>query len=267
MMDERYMPLALDYIEGNLSSEAEAELREHISAGLIDEQELRELALVYGKLPEKPVQVPTERMRSRFYTVLAQEQQQQKKKSFSARLAHWWGNFSSSLTPGQLAYGVTLLLLGVGLGYWLRPTEKYEDQLSQLSHEVIQMRELMMLSMLEQSSPTERLKAVNMGYEMEEADAKVINALLHTLNHDSNVNVRLAAVEALRQHAQQPMVRQGLIESIEKQNSPIVQIALADLMVELQEKQAVEPMKKLLEKESMDESVRQKLQKSIHTLI
>lgn len=47
----------------------------------------------------------------------------------------------------------------------------------------------------------------------------------------------------------------------------MVQIALADLMAELQEKEAVEPMKKLLQEESMDEAVRQKIERSIDVLI
>ena len=267
MMDEKYMPLALDYIEGKLSPQGQEELEGYIAAGVVDEQELKELAFMYGKLPEKTVEVPSDRMRNRFYGALAAEQQKSAGPDFSEQLANWWQVLSFGNLWGQLAYGILLLVLGIGVGYWLRPTERYENQLSELSNEVQQMRELMILSMLEQSSPTERLKAVNMGFDLPEADARVINALLNTLNHDPNVNVRLAAVEALRQHAGQPTVRQGLIESINKQNSPIVQIALADLMVELQEKKAVEPMKKLLEEDSMDEAVRQKIEKSIDILI
>ena len=220
-----------------------------------------------GKLPNKPVEVPTDRMRSRFYGALAIEQHKVSSPGIWERFSRRWKAFTAGHLLGQLAYGTLLLLVGIGVGYSLRPEEKYEHQLSELSNEVQQMRELMILSMLEQSSPTERLKAVNMGYELPEADAKVINALLNTLNHDPNVNVRLAAVEALRKHAGEPMVRQGLIESIEKQNSAIVQIALADLMVDLQEKKAVEPMKKLLQEETMNAAVREKLEKSIHILI
>lgn len=267
MMDEKYMPLAVDYIEGKLSLEEEAELQGYIAAGLIDKQELQELASLYGKLPEHTFEVPTERMRNRFYATLAEEQQKAAKPGVWQQMGSWWKRFLYSIQSGQLAFGILLLLIGVGLGYWLRPSENHENQLIQLTNDVQQMRELMIISMLEQSSPTERLRAVNMGYDLPEADAKVINALLHTLNHDTNVNVRLAAVEALRQHAGQPMVRQGLIEAIEKQESAIVQIALADLMVDLQEKEAVEPIKKLLRQESMDETVRQKLEESIHTLI
>lgn len=267
MMDEKYMPLALDFIEGRLDAEGEKALQQGIAAGHIDEQELRELALLYGKMPVIPVAVPSERMRNRFREALAAEQEKLAEPSFKDKLSAWWQAAWMNPLAGQLTFGLLLLLFGIGIGYLLRPTQQYEQQLTQLSTEVQQMRELMILSMLEQSSPTERLKAVNMGYELHAADSRVIEALLKTLVADPNINVRLAAVEALQQHASQPLVRQGLIEAIGYQDSPIVQIALADLMVELQEKGAVEPMKKLLEEQQVHENVRQKIENSIHILI
>ena len=266
MMDEKYMSLALDYVEGRLDEQGKAELSRLVAAGEIDQQELNELALFYGKLSEEPIEAPSEKMRNRFYTALVAEQAEATRPGLWQQLAQWWQALSFQPNP-RWAYVVILLLLGIGLGYQLRPVEPYQEQLSSLSNEVQQMRQVVILSMLEQQSPTERLKAVNMGYELAEADAKVIEALLHTLNNDPNVNVRLAAVEALRQHAAQSAVRQGLVQSINQQNSPMVQIALADLMVELQEKEAVEPMKQLLEAPSVNEAVKEKLQKSIHVLI
>lgn len=266
MMDEKYMPLALDFVEGRLSEQEKEELARLVAAGEISNTELEELALFYGTLPENPVEVPSEKMRNRFYSSLAAEQKKTARPGLWQQLSRWWESRSFSLHP-QWAYAVLLLLLGIGIGYQLRPEEPYQEQLSSLSKEVQQMREVVILTMLEQPSPGERLKAVNMGYELPEADAKVIDALLHTLNNDPNVNVRLAAVEALRQHAAQSSVRQGLIRSINQQESPMVQIALADLMVELQEKEAVGPMKQLLEEPSVNKAVKEKLQNSIHVLI
>jgi hypothetical protein len=267
MMDEKYMPLALDFIEGRLDEKGAAEVQRCIAAGEMDETELKELAALYGKLLPAPIAVPGERMRNRFLDVLAAEQASQTRPSLADRLQEWWQQISFSSFAGQWSLAIGMLLLGIGAGYWLRPEPAYEQQLSQLSTEVQQMRELMMLTMLEQSSPTDRLKAVNMGYELSNADNRVIEALLQTLVSDPNVNVRLAAVEALRMHANQPMVREGLVQAIGQQDAPIVQVAMADLMVELQEKRAVEPMQRLLKEQPLDETVREKLEKSIHILI
>lgn len=267
MIDERYMPLALAYVEGQLSPEEEVELKLLLAGGEIDEKELQELALFYGKLPApEAVEVPSEKMRNRFYESLAREQKKAARPGLPQQLAAWWQSLEWG-SEARWALSFCMLLLGIGIGYLLRPVAPYEQQLSQLSTEVQQMRETVILSMLEQSSPTDRLKAVNMGNELQQADERVIEALLRTLNRDPNINVRLAAVEALRTHADKPLVREGLLASINRQESALVQIALADLMVELQEKEAVEPMKKLLQEQGVNEAVRQKIENSIHILI
>jgi len=91
--------------------------------------------------------------------------------------------------------------------------------------------------------------------------------LLQTLNHDPSVNVRLAAIEALYEHAAHPTARQGLVQSIGQQDSPLVQLALADIMVAMQEKNAVQPLRKLLAKENLNEAVKVRIKQSIQVLI
>ena len=78
-----------------------------------------------------------------------------------------------------------------------------------------------MLNMLEKESTSERLKAVNLTQGMDNASEKVVEALLQTLNNDPNVNVRLSALEALFPYASNPKVREGLIQSISQQESPL----------------------------------------------
>ncbi|MEQ8532682.1 MAG: HEAT repeat domain-containing protein, partial [Imperialibacter sp.] len=87
-----------------------------------------------------------------------------------------------------------------------------------------------------------------------------------TLNTDENVNVRMVTVEALARFGRYPEVRQALVSSISKQSSPMVQIALAEAMVALNEKGAVEALKGLLEKDDLNDIVRQKVQQSIEVL-
>ena len=74
-------------------------------------------------------------------------------------------------------------------------SQGFDQQIDALSQQVTELQEMMMLSMLEKGSATERLKAVGLTREMDEASKKVTNALIETLNHDENVNVRLAALD------------------------------------------------------------------------
>jgi hypothetical protein len=136
-----------------------------------------------------------------------------------------------------------------------------------LSQQVSDLQEMMMLSLLEKGSATERLKAVNLTQEMDEASIKVTNALIQTLNQDENVNVRLAALEALKPYATDSSVREALIRSIGRQESPLVQISLAELMVALQEKSAVKEFEKIVESDNTPPEVRSKIRESMKVLI
>ena len=97
----------------------------------------------------------------------------------------------------------------------------------------------MVLTLLDQPSANKRLQAVNEVNKLSSVTKTITKALFSTLNNDTNVNVRLSAIEALANYTEIPEVREGLIASIMNQKSPMVQIALADLMVKLQEKKAV----------------------------
>jgi len=87
------------------------------------------------------------------------------------------------------------------------------------------------------------------------------------LNTDTNVNVRLAAVTSLSKYVDNPKVREGLILSITKQESPLVQIALAELMVTLKEQKSIDSMETLLQKPDINSAVKQKLEESIKQII
>jgi hypothetical protein len=72
------------------------------------------------------------------------------------------------------------------------------------------------------------------------------------------VNVRLAALDALHPSAANMTVRRGLVESLERQTSPMVQIALIDLLVELHEKDAANPLKDLMQEAGLNPEVRER---------
>lgn len=152
------------------------------------------------------------------------------------------------------------------IGYLLSPASQYQTQIGQLSAEMQQMREMMVLTLIDQSSAIQRLKAVGLTSELPQVDAKVYQALLNTLNRDPQVNVRLAALEALLQHAQDARVREGLVQAITQQDSPLVQIALAQAMVQLQERQAVAPLQHLLQQENLHREAKQTIETSLKML-
>src|SRR6185312_14707992 len=136
-------------------------------------------------------------------------------------------------------------------------------QLQELTAQVHEMRKMVMLSLLQNPAASERIRAVSYTSEIRRTDPSITEALLATLNNDPNVNVRLTTLEALTHYAHDPAVREGLVRSILQQESPLMQAALADVMLKLQEKRAVPSFEKLLQHKDLNGMVRTKIEQTI----
>jgi HEAT repeat protein len=98
-------------------------------------------------------------------------------------------------------------------------------------------------------------------------NVKTLAALVNTLDTDPNPNVRLAAVEALYLFRNQPGVKESLVESLAVQDSPLVQVALIDLLVEIREQRAAEALKALVKNDKLNPDVKKLAEQGIKQLI
>jgi HEAT repeat protein len=73
-------------------------------------------------------------------------------------------------------------------------------------------------------------------------------------------------VDALHAFGSSPVTREAIIQSIPKQDAPLVQIKLIDLLVDLREKEAVPELEKLVQDETKNESVREYAKSAIGKL-
>lgn len=266
MKEDRSRELIAKYNAGELSAAEEALLEQYFAEGRVSLEELEELHRLDQRLDLLFAGERSKRMRHSFHELLEVEKIRLAEAggiSLAAWLSRWW--------QPVLACGLFFLLVGAGLGYWLRgagpATGAEASQLAALSNELRDMREMMMLTLLDKESTSDRLRAVNLTQEMGEVSSQVAAALLRTLNEDPNTNVRLAAVDALAQYAHHPDVRRGLIDAIGRQRSPLVQMALAETMVALQEKASVQELQRLLEREETAPEVRERVTESLEVLM
>jgi HEAT repeats len=264
----------MDYLQGNLSAVEEAEFKQYLQTNPQAQQEINELQKIYRVLPQIGAPEPSEQLNVKFWTMLNDEKNKVlTTRSWQEKIGDFWAAIGQSKWTNRLAYTILLLVLGFGGGYWFNQkgnqvvANQQEEKMNQLVSQMNEMKEMMMLTMLEKQSASERLQAVSMSSEMKKVDDRVIEALLKTLNNDENENVRLATVESLIELVENPKVREGLIKSINKQESPLVQIALVDAMLALQEKKSVNELKKLLEKKDLNEAVKGKIESSIKVLL
>lgn len=252
----------VDYLDGKLDFETLKKTLEKSDKYRYKLDELEKLKNLYNQLDEIPVPEPGENLDKNFYNLLEPLKLVVAKPE--SRIKHFFSQINSLLnmvTLPKLGYASLFVVLGIFIGKWIIPVNT--SQLEQMSAEVKQLKEVMMLTMLDQPSPAERIKAVSSVNSISDVDNKVVNALIETLNNDSSVNVRLVTVEALAKFTQNPQVRQGLVQSIAYQTSPLVQIALADLMVSLKEKKSLEPLKNLLKDKRINYTVKTKIESCI----
>lgn len=264
-MEEQYMSLITDYIDSNLSVERKREFDTYVAEGHIDMKGVNALIAFQEKIEVTDAPMPSTGLSENFYTMLnAEKAKANSVKSDRTFERIWQVVFGTN--GGRLAFGMVVLIFGVVLGRGYSGSA-YQSELKTLSSQVSEMQQLMSVAMLDGDAVSERLKGVQMSSELVSSNTEVTSAMFVTLNNDESTNVRMAALNLLAQYANDPIIREGLINSISQQESPLMQLAMAELMVELQEKKSVKEFNDILEDEFTPEEVKTTLRESVNKIM
>ena len=85
-------------------------------------------------------------------------------------LADWVEGWWPARPQWQLAFGLLLLTVGVGLGRWSMERPKQDGDIARLRDEVGGLRELLTLSLLQQQSASERLRGVSWSSQVQQPE-------------------------------------------------------------------------------------------------
>jgi anti-sigma factor RsiW len=259
MKCEHIAELLGNYLEGSLNPDQHRDVEAHLEECANCSEEV----VLWQKLSLLPVEQPSPRSRARFEAMLQAYQagrstQPGSSPEWRKRASSW--NFVDWLRSplGTLAYGVALLIIGLLAG--LRagsPKGSPSQELADMRSQLASMKQLVVLSMLQQQSASARLEGVTWSTREQQLDPKVLSALLHTLRYDPSVDVRLAALDALSRHSAQPQVRTTVVNALEDQQSPLMQVALIDQLVEWHDREAAPNLEKLRQSPNLNPTVRQ----------
>lgn len=248
-----------------LTGSADAELAEHLSGCDTCREEARSVQRTWARMEALTVPEPSPRMVGRFHDAL-EAYKLGLEEAPKSRLFNWW--------PRNPAWGMAAAFACLVAGFFTGPIvmsnrggASSSSEIAELRKEMTGMRQLVTLSLLQQQSAAERLRGVNWSYRAESDDVEVLSALLRTVSQDSNVDVQLAAVDALRNFGSSAVARKGLIQSLGKQASPLVQIAVIDLLVDLRDYSARPALKRLIENDGTHEIVRKRAESALQTLV
>lgn len=250
MDKEQFESLIIDYIDNKLNSvdkqKIEKELMSNPNAFKMYE-ELKELM----KLMDRSARLePSDKVKMNFHQMLNDEIESSKK------VKTIW--FQPTLY--RVAAAVALLIVGAGIGFFIN--KQNDQRLAEIEAKMkLQQRQMeitreMLAKLNNDQSASQRMQGINVVYKMDKASDEIVDVLVKTMNEDPNSNVRLAALEALSRFINEEPVRNALVTSLSKQNDPVVQITLIQLLVKMKEKGVVKDLEKIVNDEQTIQAVK-----------
>ncbi len=283
-------------LSGALTPTEMSELESHLAGCETCTAEAALVARLWDGLAAPGEGVPSQRMRARFDAALAVERERPENAPLafhgrgggaaeSASDRSQAPTFAARPAPFRRFLPLAaMLLLGLGLGYLTFGRQGGEVAL--LRREVGDLHSMVALSLLEKGSVSERLQGVAYsrdaavsldlgdlrggGRREEESRPdstasraapaaereQIVAALFARLLEDPNVNVRLAALEALRPLAARDDRRSEFVAAVARQDSPLVALSLIDLLLESGTAAARHDLEQLLANDQLDPVVR-----------
>src|SRR3984893_11146927 len=264
MKCEQIAQLLPDYLQESLRPEQNKIVEQHLAACA----DCTEVVALWKKLATLPDEQPSPAARERFDAMLHAWQSGRAENLATEKRPSLVSIFNWLRSPvSAVAWSLALLVLGAYIGVQLSATKSSSQDLAAMHSELAAMRQLVALSMLQQESASQRLEGVSWTRREDRLDPQVLSALKHTLRYDPSVDVRLAALDALSRHAaQQPQVRNSVFDALQEQQSPLVQVALIDQLVEWRDPQAAQHLEKLRQSPNLNPTVRQRADGAISKL-
>jgi hypothetical protein len=268
MKCEEFESVITDYFDHNLNEEQCLEFEKHSTSCEKCSEDFREYKILLNSIADTKMELPDESMKLNFYYMLQSEINRMNTDETSSIKRSVIKRWPSALL--KIAAGFVLIIAGAFLGNIIHQkitTGNSSSKYSVNTKELNEKRDMLLVSLLNEDSPGERIKAVSLVEENKTIDPKLLNALIKVLNNDQNVNVRLAAAYTLSKFLDTPMVRDSVVESLGKQSEPLIQIMLMNILTEKKELKAVEPMKKIIQDNKTIEQVKYAAEKNINVLI
>ncbi len=209
---------------------------------------------LWRELEGLPQETPSQRLRRRFYDELEQAE----------RRLHRRRRWLSLISARGLAAAMGCVFVGVMIGLLLNnsPAPQHSE-LAQLQQQVAILNRNLVLDRLENDSASKRLLGVIEASDLAGRDPVVMRALLERAVDDRVHAVRSAAIDAIGPRVGTPSIGNELMASLEEAESPLVQLALADLVLRYGSPNQLEQLLRLSERGQLHPDVAQHVKSSV----
>jgi len=230
----------IDYLDNELDDGTREQIEAHLLTCDKCSKEVKELQMIQDDISNTVMEEPAGKLRRSFNAMLKAE----------ANAPEEWGNVKEMKPKKALVIqlsspvwkavaAVIILLAGIGVGTQIKTgsTGNNANELAEMRKDLRNMnttlqdtKAALMVNMLDDESPSQRIEAVNYADGIPASNQRVVSALVNTLNNDKNVNVRLAALYSLAKFTDDKTVIDSLVGSLSRQTEPIIQIVLINML-------------------------------------
>ena len=233
-----------EYIDGKLDEETVQIIQRHLET-------CKECSTLYAELHSFlnftvsfPELKPPEGMKEEFLELLDREMPQKQKRVI---MVPDWLKIAAIFILAMVTFSSGYF---IGSGKGSQREQQMEVTLNQARQQVL------IASLLDLSGP-QKINAVYSISQSGQSGDALIDALVATMNSDKNVNVRLAAINALTGMIDKnPRIKHELIRSLALQDNSLLQISLIQVLTEAGVKEARSEIESIARKENTDERVK-----------
>jgi hypothetical protein len=262
--------MMIDYLDRAVGAEGAAAMRAHLLGCEPCRKEVEEVRELLLAMADQELLQPGSGLRENFQVMLQSELNMETADDLLRRTRDGKDVLVGAKKGiGWMVAAACVLLAG---GFWVgtlvsgRKGADTAVQLNSMQKEIKGMKEVLMFSLIDDESASQRIKAVSYAEEMSNPDQRVIQALVGTLNHDKNVNVRLAALYSLATFADSRSVRDSLVSSLPKQTEPLIQVMLINLLAERKDNRAIAPIRDIISNKNTLPAVKDAAQRSLKSM-
>jgi len=179
---------------------------------------------------------------------------------FQAFLAMQSKNTSKSKIKPSWIIGIVFLICIAATIIFknYRAIQDNNEQMFAMQHQV--------KTLMGNQSSSYRIKAVNLSANQPSSNTQAIDLLLDAIMNDRSSNVRLAALESLKQHIENDKVRATIYTAMAHETDAVVLLTYINILSASKEKEATTALKNLTQQESLEQFLKDEAQLGLFKL-
>ncbi len=261
--------LIIEYADGMLSKEDAHAVEEHLSSCKECLAEYENMKSMLLKLDNFETKNPSPDLKKNFDNMISSYTlgMNNTKVSWHDRIGDWLGSWWPRRPMVQFITTMAVLIIGLVTGFSINEKTGSNKEMVQIKSDMNNLQRVVMKSLLDQSSAADRISGLSMSGRLKNTNREFYSTLLLLLNSDPNVNVRLAAVNALSNFAENDYVKHELVISLGLQSSPLVQISLIDLLASIKETDSSSTLIRMINNPDVNSHVKERARKALKQFI